>query len=707
MDGKQFLARTHMIGIILAALLAVFFGVLYNLQKVNGAYYLEQSTRKIANKETVEAARGELLDRYGRVLISNRATYQVTLDTSLMGSEAERNPNLLELLAVCRAQGQTWTDTVPISQTPPFRYTSASALSTTRTGEDGTETQTPTSFSRLLSALPLRSLRNLGRDPTAEEAMDALRDFFEIDPALPDAEARALVGVLCELRYRSMDIVRTEYIFTQDVDVDFIAAVKERGLRGVRIDTATVREYGTAYAAHLLGRVAAIPAEEWDYYRERGYAMDAMVGRDGLERAFEDYLRGESGVRTLELSTSGKIVSEAWDTDPDTGEVRAPQPGDHVILTMDLKLQEVVERSLAERIPKLPSEQTEGAAAVVVDMTGGVLAMSSYPSFDLATLYASSENYNAVIENPLKPLYNRATLGTYSPGSTFKMITAIGVLEEEGIIDTKTRFRCEGRYKYYERIQDQPMCWIYRQYGGTHGWENVTDAIKDSCNIFFYDAGRQLGIERLDQYAAMFGLGEHTGIEVEDSAGVVSSPAYTQSLGQTWYEGNTMYAAIGQENTRCTPIQLANYVATLANGGTHYPVHLLKTVKTNDFSQVVEEYVPEPLDTIDIAPENLAAVLEGMRRVASGDGTTAKYFTGLDVTVGAKTGTAQVASTSEANAVFVCFAPFEDPQVAIAVVAEKGGTGTELAAVAADILDYYFSAEDTIEAVSGENALLR
>ena len=706
MEGKQFHTRIHMIVAVMCALLLIFFGVLYNLQKVNGAYYLEQSNRKIANKETVEAARGELLDRYGRVLVSNRATYQVTLDTSLMVKEEERNPNLLELIAVCRAHGQAWTDTIPISETAPFVYTSAEPLTAVKTNGDGTTTETRTSFGRLLDALNLKSLRALDRDPTAEEAMSALREFFEIDAAVSDTDARALVGVLCELRYRASDIVRTAYVFTQDVDVDFIAAVKERNLRGVRIETATVREYNTSYAAHLLGRVGAIWAEEWESYKAKGYNMDDTVGKDGVEKAFEEYLRGRPGVRTLELSTSGKIVSESWDTDLETGEVLSPEPGNNVIMTLDIKLQEVVERSLAERIPQLPSEQTEGAAAVVLDMTGGVLALASYPTFDLSTLYSNQANYDAVSEDPLKPLYNRAILGTYSPGSTFKMITAIGALEED-IIDTDTEFKCEGRYKYYPRIQDQPMCWIYRQYGSTHGWENVTEAIKDSCNIFFYDAGRQLGIERLNLYARMFGLGEHTGIEIGDNDGVVSSPEYTESLNQTWYEGNTMYAAIGQENTRCTPLQLANYVATLANGGKHYPVHLLKTVKTNDFSQVVEEYEPEPLDTIDIAPENLSAVLEGMRQVASGDGTAAKYFADLNVSVGAKTGTAQVASTSEANAVFVCFAPYEDPEVAIAIVAEKGGGGTELAAVAADILSYYFNAEDTIEAISTENTLLR
>lgn len=250
------------------------------------------------------------------------------------------------------------------------------------------------------------------------------------------------------------------------------------------------------------------------------------------------------------------------------------------------------------------------------------------------------------------------------------------------------------------------MCWYYRQYGRTHGWENVSEAIRDSCNIYFYETGLRLGIEKIDTYAALFGLGQKTGLELYEEAGEMAGPATSAKHGQTWYEGDTMYAAIGQGNTKVTPIQLANYVSTLVNGGSHYATHLLKTVKSSDFSQVVEEYRPEIRDEINLDPANLAAVKKGMGMVAS-EGSAAVYFKDLGVTVGAKTGTAQVSRNSEANAILVAFAPYENPEIALSIVVEKGGSGTLVAAIAAEILDYYFSAKGAMEAAPAENALAR
>lgn len=666
MDGKQFHIRLRTVIAIVMAVTLLFVMVLYNLQVVNGASYREQSARKIESWETVKAARGEILDRNGAVLVSNRTSYQVTLDSAAMGGEAERNATLLSLITISRNSGVAWSDSLPITETAPFSFT-------LRT-EDA-----PASFQSFLEKMKWTQEADTG----ADALLDKMKAFFELDASLSDRDARAVLGVLYELRVRALDIVRTDYMFAEDVDIDFITLVKERNLRGVRIEATAARQYDTAAAAHILGRVGLMDAEEWENYRQSGYAMNETVGKDGVELAFEDYLHGTSGVRSLEYSTSGKVVNETWNTEP--------EPGQDVCLTLDLGLQEVVEQSMAERIPQISSSQTQGGAVVVTDMTGGILAMASYPTFDLSTIYTDAALYQQALNDPLKPLRNRATLEGYSPGSTFKMVTAIAGLEE-GIITTATRVLCEGRYKFYSRIQDQPMCWIFRQYGSTHGWETVTTAIRDSCNIFFYDTGRQLGIDTLNRYAAMFGLGQKTGIEIGEAAGVVGSPAYTESVGQTWYEGNTMYVAIGQENTLVTPLQLANYVATLVNGGNCYNTHLLQSVSSGDPAQVTETYQAVPAATIDISPENLSVVKEGMRQAAA-DGSAAKYFKNLDVTLGVKTGSAQVASASEANAVFVCFAPYDDPEIAISIVVEKGGGGAELGGIAADILSYYFAPE--------------
>ena len=343
----------------------------------------------------------------------------------------------------------------------------------------------------------------------------------------------------------------------------------------------------------------------------------------------------------------------------------------------------------------------EGASCVILDVNdAGVKASASYPTFDLSQYYS---NYNEYLADPLKPLFNRALQGLYAPGSTFKMITGIAGLEE-GIITPYTQIKDEGRYTYYTK--DGPLCWIYRQYGRTHGYETVSKAITDSCNYFFYEVGRQLGIDRLRDYASRFGLGQKTGLELYEEAGILAGPEYTEAMGGTWYEGNVLSVAIGQENSAFTPIQLANYIATLVNGGTRYSTHLLKEVKSSDFTSVEYSYEPKVLSTIDIQPKNLEAVKAGMLALTS-DGSASRYFQNLGVKVGAKTGSAQISAQSQSNAVFVCFAPFDKPEIAMAIVVEHGGSGSELGAMAAEILSYYFSAKDSQDEVPTENTLTR
>ena len=762
MDGTRFTLRLRFVAGIMAGILLLFFGVLYNLQIVNVDDYRRQATARIANQETVEAARGELTDRYGRVLVSNKTIYEVTLDRSTLGEEAQRNATLLKLLEICREEGVVWTDTLPISDTAPFVYTMDQTDSNTRKSfsklmetmgtswktaaadglelaaamdSDGAAAVTQTEGGSLSEAVARAAQHQWsqaqsdglrretpGQAPEQETAVSGvsaqpliskMQEYFEVDPAVSDEEGRALVGVLYEMLLRTKDVSTSEYVFASDVDISFITKVKEAGLAGVKIDTTTARTYNTNYAAHLLGRVGSIYYDEWyaddSYYRNNGYNMNDTVGKEGVEKAFESYLRGEAGVRTTETNANGKVVSETWVPD-ENGELQVPQPGNNVMLTIDERLQEAVETSLSQRVPGM-TDQVKGASAVVLDMSGGVLAMASYPTFDLS-IYSDSAAYNQVSQDPLAPLYNRAIQGLYSPGSTFKMITGVAALQEgyttpgEEILDT-------GRFQYpagekYPYGDYHPACWYYLQYGGKHGWENMGEAIRDSCNIFFFTLADRMGIDIIDEYASMFGLGQKTGIEITgEKTGRVAGPAASEALGQEWYDGLLLSAAIGQGTTECTPIQLANYIVTLVNGGNRYPVHLLKTVKTSDYSQVVEEYSAEPLDSINISEENLETVKEGIGLMAS-EGSVAKYFKDLPVKVGAKTGTAQVGSaTAESNAVFVCFAPYDDPQIAISIVVERGGSGTELGAIAADIVSAYFGSENTNETVTTENTLLQ
>ncbi|WP_050623287.1 penicillin-binding transpeptidase domain-containing protein [Clostridium phoceensis] len=701
MEKKQFHRRGLGMLLLLAVILFGLGSSLYDAQMIHGAEYLARSQNSIAETQTVEAARGDILDRYGRVLVSNRVTYQVALNTDAM--EKNRNDILLALIRIARDAGVEWEDTLPITAQPPFRYTTDTPFQYPTTDEEGSPTTSLTRLGRL--AVKMKWIDDPTADgaqgaplPTTEELLEKMRESFQLE--LEGADMRAVAGVLYELYYRSMVNSWPPYVFAEGVDIDFISKVKEQGLSGVEIEAATVRTYNTEYAAHLLGRVGAI--ENWDAYKDLDldgdgtpdYEMDDTVGKEGAELAFESYLRGTAGVREVERNTSGKVVSEKWTT--------APQPGDNVVLTIDIDLQKQVEDILSQAIPQLASEDTEGAACVVMDVNRAeVLASASYPSYHLATYSADLAENSA---DPLKPFLNRAFQGVYAPGSTFKMVTAVAGLES-GIIEPDTEIMDTGVYTYYQ--DDGPQCWYWRQYRRKHGLVNVSEALEVSCNVFFFDVGRRVGIQGLQEFAAKFGLGEPTGIELYEETGVMAGPEYTQSMGQTWYEGSTLSVAIGQESSQFTPLQLANYIATLVNGGTRYSAHLLKEVKSSDFSQVLYTYEPEVLDSIDIQPENLDAVKAGMLALTTGKGSLARYFQDLPVQVGAKTGSAQVNAETESNAVFVCFAPYDDPQIAISLVVEKGGSGSTLASIAADILRYYFSAEESREETLTENTLIR
>ena len=701
MEKKQFHRRGLGMLLLLAVILFGLGSSLYDAQMIHGAEYLARSQNSIAETQTVEAARGDILDQYGRVLVSNRVTYQVALNTDAM--EKNRNDILLALIRIARDAGVEWEDTLPITAQPPFRYTTDTPFQYPTTDEEGSPTTSLTRLGRL--AVKMKWIDDPTADgaqgaplPTAEELLEKMRESFQLE--LEGADMRAVAGVLYELYYRSMVNSWPPYVFAEGVDIDFISKVKEQGLSGVEIEAATVRTYNTEYAAHLLGRVGAI--ENWDAYKDLDldgdgtpdYEMDDTVGKEGAELAFESYLRGTAGVREVERNTSGKVVSEKWTT--------APQPGDNVVLTIDIDLQKQVEDILSQAIPQLASEDTEGAACVVMDVNRAeVLASASYPSYHLATYSADLAENSA---DPLKPFLNRAFQGVYAPGSTFKMVTAVAGLES-GIIEPDTEIMDTGVYTYYQ--DDGPQCWYWRQYRRKHGLVNVSEALEVSCNVFFFDVGRRVGIQGLQEFAAKFGLGEPTGIELYEETGVMAGPEYTQSMGQTWYEGSTLSVAIGQESSQFTPLQLANYIATLVNGGTRYSAHLLKEVKSSDFSQVLYTYEPEVLDSIDIQPENLDAVKAGMLALTTGKGSLARYFQDLPVQVGAKTGSAQVNAETESNAVFVCFAPYDDPQIAISLVVEKGGSGSTLASIAADILRYYFSAEESREETLTENTLIR
>ncbi len=659
---------------VFGAFLLLFGAVLYDAQILHGSENRARSISSNATSEVVPASRGIITDRNGKVLVSNRLAYTLVFDRSGFTDDASLNDAILRLIRLCQETGTAWNDTLPIAQTGSFlRYTNDRSESFTQYLEKNKLTATAA-----------------GRQLIAE-----MRALYHVDESLSEKDARLVIGVRYELHSRD------SYTFAEDVSSEVLSLITDGRYEGVSIRTASARVYNTTLAAHILGTIGPIWQEEWSSnektgyvgYADKGYSMNDLVGKDGVEKAFEEYLRGTDGRRLSTTDEDGKLTGELY--------TREPQPGGTVALTLDIDLQADVERALAQTITGMIDEDSNergGAAAVVSVGSGEVLALASYPTYDLSTF---NEDYEDLVADERLPMFNRATQGTYAPGSTFKMCTAVAALES-GIITPSSIIQDRGIYTYYR--DPQPMCWVYRQGGSTHGRINVTQAITVSCNYFFYEVGRLTGIRTLDSYASQFGLGQSTGIEIGDSSGVLASPEWADSHNQEWTDGQTITAAIGQSYNLFTPLQLANYIATLVGGGEHYQAHLLKNVKEYDNSRLLYVYDDEPLNTVEMSGSTVEAVTKGMHELTVSGGV-AFAFRDCVVSAGAKTGSAQV-GTDIANGVFVAYAPYEDPEIAVAIVIEKGGSGAALATAAVEIINSWFSHTDDGAAI-GENTLLK
>lgn len=657
------------------AFLVLFFAVLYDAQVVHGSENRARSITSNTASETVTASRGIITDRNGKVLVSNRLAYTLVVDKSSFGKdEAALNDAIWQLIQLCQEQGVTWNDTLPMTTGSSPQLTSKSLNESFREYLD--DNKLPT-------------------DGGSAEVLAAMRKLYKVDDSYTDAQARLIVGVRYELDGRS------SYTFAEDVSTELLGRITDGKYRGVTIKTAAARVYNTKLAAHILGTVGAIWQEEWRSdestgyvgYADKGYNMNDLVGKDGVEKAFEEYLHGKDGKRLITTDENGKITGELY--------TREPQPGGTVVLTIDIDLQQVVEDTLASTIQGMidkDSNERGGAAAVIQVGTGEVLAMASYPTYDLETF---NQDYDELVKDERLPMFNRATQGVYAPGSTFKLCTSVAALEE-GIITPSTIIEDKGIYTYY--VDPQPMCWIWRQAHTTHGRINVSQAIVDSCNYFYYEVGRLTGIKKLDEYATAFGLGQSTGIEIGDVSGVLASPEWAEAHDREWTDGQTITAAIGQSYNLFTPLQLANYVATLVSGGEHYEAHLLKNVKSYDNSRVVDVYGKGPLNDLNISDSTMAAVTKGMHDLTYDSLRSA--FSRCVVEAGAKTGSAQV-GTDIANGTFVAYAPYDDPEIAIAIVVEKGGSGSLLANAAVDIINAWFTRDGTGATAAGEDALMR
>ena len=679
--------RFRVLTIVPIVIFAALFSRLFYVQGVKGESYYNKTRNRLNSTFAEKAPRGEILDKYGKPLVTNRVGYSLKLQKSDV-SGARLNKMLLEIIRVLEECGYEYKDSLPIT-TAPYEFSFAD-----ENGDGSSQDEMDTWFS---------SKKKLTKGMSAAEVMDYYKNtLYNISDDYSADEVRKIAGIRYDISLSGFSAI-SPFTLAEDIDVNVITRIKERKseFEGVYVAKEYFRSYNEGtMAAHILGGIGKISGEEYAELKDSGYGYNDLIGKRGVEKLYESYLRGKDGVKS-EDENIDNIAAE---------------PGNYVVLTLDSDLQKAVESSLETRIKEIarkggrPEDKKGGdanaGAAVVLDVkSGALLASATYPTYDPARF---NQDYAQLAEDPGKPIWNRAISGGYAPGSTFKPLVAIAALEK-GTVGINELIRCDGIYKYYQDYQ--PKCWIWSSSGKTHGDLNVTQAIEFSCNCYFYEAGRRTGIEAINEYAKMFGLGELTGIGLpEESKGNISNPEYKASVEKTaenkrWYPADTIITAIGQSYSYFTPIQLANYVATIANGGTLYKTHLLKSIRSSVDGSVVYSNEPSVLKTVSIKPENLEAVKKGMYGVVD-EGSASGIFENYNIPVGGKTGTAQVGSNVSDNALFVAFAPFDNPEIAVAVVVEHGVKGANAAYVAKDIFDEYFRQNVQIGIIDIEGELL-
>lgn len=672
--------RIVCIAIIMGIILSIYASALYELQIVKGETYLAASGSAIAYREKIEAARGSILDRNGKVLVESKTAYNIVFDRSYLMDDDDPNGIILEMCRIADENNVKYVDTFPVTAIGPFSYIA---------------NMTDTQRSRLATYKEYFSLDN---DILASDLIAWQREHYKIDFRIGMDDARKIIGVRYEMECRLIIENIDSYSFIEDAAADEIAMFTERNYPGVKVKTTLKRTYSTKYAAHILGHIGKMSDAEYERYKDKeGYNANTDIGKEGIEAVFEEYLHGVDGTVTYTTDKYGNITGILSE--------EAAVAGDNVYLTIDLDLQKAAEEALAKTIDELNASKKEGedgatgGAVVVRDVNSGeVLVLASNPTFDLSTF---SKNYSELSNDPLEPLMNRATNGRYNPGSTFKMVTAFAALTTK-TITVNTTIEDKSRYTAYESYQ--PTCWVYPY---SHGVLNVVGALENSCNYFFYTVADKMDIDDIEAAAKLFGFGEKTGIEIPEDAGIVASREYKKKvLNEGWWAADTLLASIGQGHNYFTPIQIANYIATIANNGTLYKSTLLKEIKSSDYMRTVYTGKSEVRSTVPDPNGYLSVLRRGMRAVAA-TGTAKSVFGNYPVRVAAKTGTVQTESSSQNTGVFVCYAPYDNPEIAISVVVQGGRSGSTLAGIAKEILDVYFASSSHTGTSDGEYSLVR
>ena len=663
---------TYLIGIILIV-------QLFNLQIVHGAKYREESNTRLTRESTLEATRGEILDRSGNVLVSSSQKFNLELYKSKIDTNA-LNDSILKIIQVLEKYNVSYVDSFPI-KIDPFEYTIAD-----------------TNLSNW------KSNNGIDENATAEEAFYKFKDKYKIQNT-DISEIRKIIAIRYAIVQEGYSSTKSLTI-AKDIPREAVAEFSEEGdeVPGINISVQPVRQYkqGTL-ASHILGYASKIGSEEYQKKKDE-YNQNDIIGKTGIEAVFEKYLKGKNGTKQIDMAVDGTITAEVVE--------KEAVAGSNVVLTIDSQLQKIAEEALKDNIEKIKnggfgkSYDAKGGSCVVMNVkTGEVLAMASYPDYNPQSFAdgISNEEWKSYNENKSYPLLNKCIQSAYEPGSIFKMVTAIAGLES-GNISLTEKINDTGVYKKYGA---EWKCWYYTDYHRGHGYLNVIGAIEKSCNFFFYETADRMGIDTLDKYATYFGLGRKTGIELpSETAGTLASKDYVKSIKGSWNPGDTINAAIGQGYNKFTPLQMTKYISMIANGGNNVNVSIVKTIQNADGTEVskdeINEYVKEKLGLTEENTENITlnkdyvnAVREGMKSVTSGEsGTAYVRFKDFNIKVGGKTGSAEAGKDANGNDIvnawFAAFAPYDDPEIAVVVMVENGGHGNYTAEAVRNIMAEYF-----------------
>ena len=664
---------TYVIGIILIV-------QLFNLQIIHGSKYREESNTRLTRESTLEADRGEILDRSGNILVSSSQKFNLELYKSKIDNNS-LNESILKIVQVLEKYNVSYTDNFPI-KIEPFEYTISDE-----------------------NLVNWKKNNNIDEKATAEEAFNKFKEKYKIENT-DNKQARKIIAIRYAIAKEGYSSTKSLTI-AKDIPREAVAEFSEKSdeFPGINITVQPVRVYkeGTL-ASHILGYASKIGSDEYQQKKDE-YDQNDLIGKTGIESLFEKYLKGQKGTKQIDMAVDGTTTAEVVEKEAISGS--------NIVLTIDSKLQKITEDALKENIEKIKnggfgkSYDAKGGSCVVMNVkTGEVLAMASYPDYNPQSFAngISSEEWKSYNENKSYPLINKAIQSAYEPGSIFKMVTAIAGLES-GNISLTEKINDTGQYiKYGEKRN----CWYYTDYHRGHGYLNVIGAIQKSCNFFFYETADRMGIDTLDKYAKYFGLGTKTGIELpSEVSGTLASKEYTKSINTTWNPGDTINAAIGQGYNRFTPLQMAKYISMVANGGNKIDVSIVKTIQNADGTEVskdeIRKFVNEKLgisnddqnEKINLNSQYVNAVKEGMRSVTSGEaGTAYARFKNFNIAVGGKTGSAEAGKDANGkdivNAWFAAFAPYDDPEIAVVIMVENGGHGNYTAEAVRNIMAEYF-----------------